>query len=152
LHRLLGQAPEADAAYRRSIGLLDGLRTESPDDRELARHLVDAHNFHGEALRLINRYPDAERAYGEALALSEQLAEGGRTGPAGEKAPARSLNHLGIAAHLQGRSVEGRQRLYQARDRLEALVKRHPNSPLYQQHLGRVYLNLTTVLHRTDGF
>ncbi len=75
IQRLLEQSPEAELAFKRAIGTLDGLHKLSPRDRTIGYELARCHTGLGIIRAGSNQFADAETEFRQALELYQKLAD-----------------------------------------------------------------------------
>jgi tetratricopeptide (TPR) repeat protein len=140
IERLLGRPAEAEAAYRRSILLLDGLIAARRGPAEARRHLAESERALGVLLLDHGRPAEAEAAVHRAVSLlnSSEDADSRRV-------LARSYNNLGNLAWRSGRLEDAESEFVRSRELFERLISDSPSSPGDQSSLGGVLNNLGNV-------
>ena len=129
--RELGQADEARSAFQQARDLYRALVGRSPDDREFRGGLAEALDESGQ--------PD------EAIAIWERLVRDGPDLARYEQKLADAYDARAIAETQADRSLTWHLKALALR---EVLVRRDPEDPRVQAHLGQTLINLGLVLGR----
>jgi WD40 repeat protein/serine/threonine protein kinase len=100
------RVPEAEAAYRQALGLLERCAADDPGAPEYRHYLAAAHLFLGWLLQGAGRLPEAETLYRQGVAHCEKLAADFPARPAYRKYLAESYTMLGSLLQKTGRPLE----------------------------------------------
>lgn len=147
MFRKRGKLPQAEAAYREALSILDKLTAEYRDRCPYRR---DQAAICGNLARLHQdrkNWPDAEEMYRKALALHKELADELRDP---ESRYALAGDHFSLANmldELPGRTSEAKAAYLQARDFWEGVKDRYSGEREYLQNLAGTYNNLGKILH-----
>jgi serine/threonine-protein kinase len=148
LRELLGQYPEAVAAYREAIAFFDALAAGEPRRADYRRDLARAQHGLAILLRKSNRFQESERAFRAALKLREALAATSRDDRADYD---DTLYHLGaLLAKLSRRGPEVDAAYAQAVAQVDALRAADPEKPEYRRKLARYLNNVGILLRPSD--
>jgi tetratricopeptide (TPR) repeat protein len=132
----LGRQPEALAAYRRSLALVEQTAAATPADPEIRFALARSHTRIGFTLRLMGRLTEALRSYDDARAIQEPLA---RDNPGIARYPevlSWTLSNLGVIDLELGRPADAIRLHRRAMGIHEELVGRYPGNVAYRNDLG----------------
>ncbi len=102
----LGRAEEAEAEYRESLRLLEGLVAEHPNEVKVRTGLVYTRSNLGGLLTTVSRPAEAEAEYRAALDLVEQLAIEHPTDPMFRRLLGAGRQHVGIILADRGNTEE----------------------------------------------
>jgi eukaryotic-like serine/threonine-protein kinase len=147
IHDLLGDARQAEAAYRRSITLFEGLSRTTAGTDPPAADLARAFAGLGIILKKANRFQEAEAALRTALQLRERQ-EGGRADLRGyQQDLAESRYHLAtLLARLPHREPEDEHVYRQAVETQQSLASAAASTPENRRKLVRYLNNLGLLL------
>jgi serine/threonine protein kinase/tetratricopeptide (TPR) repeat protein len=143
---LLGKYPEAEAAHRRALGILEKLVAEFPDVANYRHDLAQSHNRLGSLLRERGKLKAAETAYRRARGIRQQLVDDFPHVPEARRKLAQSLNDLSVALADLGKHDEAKTALDRAVDIQEKLIAEFPEESRYRQDLGTHYHNVGRML------
>ena len=93
-----------------------------------------------------NGADEAEKVWGEALSLVNQLAKDFPKDAVYKQEAATYNSNLGVLYGQKGRLVQSEQSYRKAVAKLEELVKANPNVPVYWQDLIDPYTNLINLI------
>jgi len=148
IHDLLGDARQAEAAYRRSIALFESLsRTATAGTAPTSPDLARAFTRLGIVLKKANRFQEAEASLRTALQLRERQAKGQADHRGYQQDLAESRYHLAtLLARLPYREPEDEQVYRQAVATQQNLVNAAASTPGSRRKLGRYLNNLGLLL------
>jgi serine/threonine protein kinase/Flp pilus assembly protein TadD len=148
----LGQAKDAEAAYRRSQELYAQLAADSPNRPNYRQALVKSHNGLGSLLNYTGRPKEAEKAYRTALALSQELAANFSTRPEYSRDLAMTQTNLGSLLKDTDRFKEAKAAYDAALALYHQLAAKFPKRPDYRWELAIAHNNLGLLLADTGRF
>jgi tetratricopeptide (TPR) repeat protein len=147
LHELLGEHPQAEAAYRAAIDQFERLRGPFVDDHLVRHYLAVSHTMLGEVFREIA--PDrASRQFRTALRIQEALYRSAPENRDYQLELSRTLNNLGLLLMETGKYAEAETALNGAISHLQNLAKDANPKPAHLCDLGRSHINLGVLLRR----
>ena len=146
----LGQASEAEQAYRRSVDHYARLAADFPETPEYRHGLAMSQNDLGALLYVNGRVEDAESTWRNALTISKGLAGTVRDLPESRLTLARTYNRLGILLEETSRPKEAESAYRSALVIQQKLVADFATVPEHRDELARLHNNLGIVLKRTD--
>ena len=146
LLRLSGRAADAEAAYHRTIELaraMGGPRGQKWQAGALGNL--------GELRTLDGRRDEAERSFGEAVALYESMVRDEPEVPVYRQELARALDRLGaLEAQRPGGRPGAERRVRRALELLDRLAADSPEVPTFREELALTLLDLVDILS-ADG-
>jgi tetratricopeptide (TPR) repeat protein len=156
-HNLLrerGKLPQAEAAYRRALGLHAQLAADFPAVPEHRHLLAGSYNNLGILLRQRGKYAEAEAAHRQAVAITERLAADFPAVPEYRRDLAVSGSSLGKGLRELGKLAEAEMAHRQALAQWEKLAADFPATPHYRaEHAGNLvnFGGLLLKQHRPTG-
>jgi tetratricopeptide (TPR) repeat protein len=151
ISRMLDDPDGAAREYRESIGQFSGLAEKYPGRAAYRQALANAYNYLGETLRPSSQtYADAERAFGNALRLQDDLvreapADGSYTQELARTRYNRGILYASAAAPNDSTFGQAGADFREAIRLLETLSQKGAN-PQASQELARAYNNLAALL------
>jgi serine/threonine-protein kinase len=145
----LGQAREAEAAYRRSVDGFGQLAVEFVDHRDLRYELAKSHTDLGVLLAATGRPDQAETAFNDALSLYKNLSAGS-SGNADYRSALATVYHR--LSHLMADTGRFQPAEKASRDALEInkqLATDFPDRPEFRQELADCYNHMAYLLVHT---
>jgi tetratricopeptide (TPR) repeat protein len=142
----LGQAAEAEAAYRHAKKLLQGLTADFPTVPEYQRDLAISHTNLAVLLQETGRAQEAENAYRDALKLYPQLIADFPTVSEYRQQLAITDHRLGILLADTGRAADAERVFRDALSLRQQLAAVSPNLPAYRQELAESHNDLGKLL------
>jgi eukaryotic-like serine/threonine-protein kinase len=129
--RLTGKTPEADKHYLASIGLLDGLMTEFPDDTRYPLWEAETRYDYAALLRRIGSVPAAEKRLQQAEEICQKMPLQGYKDSVQSRTYGVVQSEMGVLEQHQGNLAEA-LRLYElAKLKLDSLA----TAPTGEQNL-----------------
>jgi eukaryotic-like serine/threonine-protein kinase len=147
--RKLGQAGDAEAAYRRSQELYGPLAAEFPDRPEYRAGLGANHEQVGLLRRAAGRLKEAEQPLQDALAVRKQLAADFPDRPNFRRVLAGTYTNLAVLLRDTDRFKPAEDAHHEAQAVLKQLVADFPDQPDFRRELAVSYLNLGVLLWTT---
>jgi serine/threonine-protein kinase len=147
---LIGAEPDAIAAYRQAIEVLDRLERQQPSAAQHRWTLARAHYNLSVLQRVTSRRADALASTERARSLCQGLLADHPSEEQYQLGLAEAENQLGLLHREERRPAEALVNYQRARERLRTLVHDHPATTAYQVQLALVLSNLG-VLQRADG-
>jgi len=150
IHRLLQKPGEAIQEYNRAVTEFESLARDYPNRIEYRRALADSYNWLGETLRSASgTRAEADKAYGSALRLQEQIVREDQRQTEYPRELARTHYNRGILRYSTG-SLDGAETDFRAAiDLLTPLAAQESDSAAIQE-LARALNNLGTLLRSQD--
>jgi serine/threonine-protein kinase len=142
----LGQAAEAEAAYRRSVDLHGLLAADFPSRPEFRQDLAKSRNNLGLLLKDTGRPQEAEAVYRDALTLQKQLVADFPNRPDFRSELATSHINLGVLLAETGCPQLAEVEYRDAVAMQKQLVADLPSRPDFRLVLSRSYNNLANLL------
>ena len=146
IQRSLGRYPEAEAAHRRAIVLLEPLVAGAPLVPEYRSELANIQTNLGYLLNALGQYADGEHVLRSAIALGGKLAADYPTVPQYQSVLALSYQNLGSLLRSSGRFAEAEEACRQAIALGEKLAADSPSVPGYRSTLADSHRLLVVVL------
>ncbi|MBI3411638.1 MAG: protein kinase [Planctomycetes bacterium] len=143
----LGEHRLAEKAYRKALELLARLDSTLP---ELQADRADTSNQFANLLKDLKRNSDAEKFYGEALAIRQNLYDTDSQNPAYAFNLARAQLNLGMISHLLGKTGAAETGYHAGRKHLVALADKNPSNLRFGEELA-VSFDLVGNLQRELG-
>ncbi len=149
IERILAR-PDAAEQYAAAIDGFKALLTYDPRNPVYQQSLAKSYNWLGETLRATpGKETDADRAYGGALELQEQLVRERRADPTYQQELARTHYNRGIVRYNMGRPADSEADFRAAVQLLVPLAAKELDSTA-RQELGRVYNDLGNLVLAQD--
>jgi tetratricopeptide (TPR) repeat protein len=149
LHRLLGQAREAEAALAHSRDAYARLAADFPGNPDYAHELAQSHTDRGILFESTGRPGEAEAEHGAALAVYHHLAPDLLARPELRRGQALSHNSLAVLYKVTGRPPEAEAEYREALALQQPLVADFPGRPEFRWDLAQSHYNLSILLR--DG-
>jgi eukaryotic-like serine/threonine-protein kinase len=137
-----GRLDKAEAEFRQTRDIEDGLVRTEPGRAEHRQLLATAYTDLGNIAYLTNRMDAAEAAYGQAVAIQEKLASEHVDTPAYQAELARTYTNLGNLYGDTRRFAKSEATYKQALKIQETLAQRYVDEPEYQKTLAATNHNL----------
>jgi serine/threonine-protein kinase len=150
LRKMLGQAADAETAYRAAIDLYKGLADEFPQIPSSRFDLAGGYTNLGTLLLATGRLPEAEQLFRRALELQQPLADEFPAKAEYREDLAGSHHNLGTLMFQTGRVPEAEQGLRRALALRQRLAEEFPATALYRQDVARTQANLGNLFCGTD--
>ena len=147
LSRVLGKPAESEAAFRRSVKLLEEVVAETPGELPPRQELAAACDGLGVLLKEQGQPEEAMRADRRAVEILEKLAAEAPTLPQARDGLAKAYNSLGLLVGESGSAAEAESILRKQVEINERLAADFPARPEYRRTLARALMNLGR-LHR----
>ncbi len=139
-----------EALLRQAVAFYRSFLQQKYSDPEMRRETGLVFYHLGTLLRGLRQHAEARHAYGQAIALQQELAAGPNSVARDRQELANSYNYLGETLRTEGRDLDAAARAYQqAIDLQEALVKQDRHEPTYRLELARTHYNRGIL--RMDG-
>ncbi len=136
------------ALLKKALEFYHELFTEESNDPLVRKETGLAHKRLGDVLRLLGNHEESRRAYGQAIALLDRLAQEYPDEAAYRHGLAESYNWLGEA--LRPSSPVEAEKAYREAARLQGeLMRQHDADPAYPRDLARSYDNLGILFGET---
>jgi serine/threonine protein kinase/tetratricopeptide (TPR) repeat protein len=146
----LGKDKEAEAAFRRAIGVQEKLADRFPNKPEYRLELSNSLSFLGSLLQSPGRLEEREAAHRRALDIREKLVADFMAVQEYGHALAQSHNNLGNLLQDQGKHEEAEAAYRRAIGIREKLADEFPNEPEYRRDLAKHLYNLGNTLRRLN--
>jgi tetratricopeptide (TPR) repeat protein/tRNA A-37 threonylcarbamoyl transferase component Bud32 len=129
--------PVRERLLNKALAFYQGFLGENSDDPAIRKELARAYGRIGDIQAMLHRVPEAEAAYGQAIALSSPPIV-----PSPDSADrsdlARFYGELGSLLMQAGRSREATDSLDRSTELLESLGAEFPGDPAHKRELARV--------------
>ncbi len=142
VHRLSGQAEQAETRFREAWAAHQAAVNASPNVPKYQRDLAHTQNNLGVVAQMAGRPTDAETEYKEALALRESIAQAHPKVPQFQSAAAASLMNLGWLYYATGRTAEAESPWNRVLAIQEKLALTFPDTIAYQVEVAEARSNL----------
>jgi serine/threonine-protein kinase len=142
----LGEAKDAEAAYRRSQVLYRLLNADFPNRPNYRRELARTLNFLGSLLSDTERAKEAEKVHRAALILRQHLADDFRQNPDYRQDLAQTQKNLAVIMWKTGRLSEAQKVFHATLGLRNQLAKDFPDRPSYQRDLALSHNDVAALL------
>jgi len=150
IDRLLNQGAEAATEYNEAIQDYTSLAKQYPANPEYPEALGYAYNFLGETLHpQPSSASDAEKAYGNALQIQQELVNKNQGNAVYQQELARTYYNRGILRHDTNQPNDSESDFNEAIQLLAPLAQKSTD-PSTLQELARVYNNLGVLLNEKN--
>jgi serine/threonine protein kinase len=146
IHYTLGQAPDAERAYRKAITAYADLAAADPKAGQYRRGLAQAHHYLGHVQERIGQLQNAEASYREALAAHKALAAQFPDVPANRRDVATTAESLANLLEPQRRTREAEEAYQDALAIYKKLATDYPTQAVAREDLARCHSNLGALL------
>lgn len=147
LQRLTGHLDDAEASYRKALGLLEPPGAKFPPaSLEIRQDLALTHDALGLLLGEMGRPKEAEASYRRILPMQETLVSASPTAPRFREALAKTSNSLALLLLDEGPTAEAEDYLRKEITHFERLSTDFPDRPEYRRTLARGLVNLGILL------
>jgi serine/threonine-protein kinase len=146
----LADQPRMDPLQRRflekALDYYERFAQMASTDPVVRREKGQAYHRMGDILRKLGRHPDAEKAYGRAIELLQDLTRVRPGEPQYRHELAHAQNRLGIVLAATGHRREAEASYRRALAQQQALTAALPARPAYRHHLAKTQVNLAHLL------
>ena len=146
IFRDLGNLPDAETDFRRSVELLDKLVSEFPTAPRFRQSLAKVCNSLGTLKQDAGRLTEAEEYFRRELPLVDRLAQDFPDRPEHRRELARTLSNLGNVLSSQGRIADAEPSLRRAVQTFSEIAAKSPDDVLMQFDLAKCQRNLGELL------
>jgi serine/threonine protein kinase/tetratricopeptide (TPR) repeat protein len=146
IHAKLGQAAEAEQAFRRTIALGEELAGDFPEVPDHRRQLAQAHLHLGHLFARTDRPREAEAGFRQAWNLQKRLADEFPAQPPYRKDLATTSSNLGVVLTRLGRFPQAEEECRRAVRLYEQLAEDLSEGTAFDRELALCYATLGDVL------